>query len=277
MTLHEAIAETLREAGHILTTAEIAAEVNRRRSYLKRAGTPVTAFQVRGRTKNYSGLFTRDRTLVGLCEWCGRAKMVGRYSSGHSPGYSDRADGGGDIGPGFVPSRNQDVGKLTFLEASGFVRLGTVAELMRSGLPRDATLGRCGVYAIATPASYVPEYVLPNAAEAAGNVIRPWPRGKLAGRWVEGANIVYYGVAGRHQPRPLRERLDDLVRHASGRTTDRGPHKGGEIVWQLVGYEDFSVWAFATPDPPAPRLTEVALLSAFEARYHASPFGNRQA
>jgi hypothetical protein len=31
----------------------------------------------------------------------------------------------------------------------------------------------------------------------------------------------------------------DLLRHASGHTTDWGPHKGEEIVWQLRDYQQW--------------------------------------
>jgi len=275
MTLHEAIAEILREAGHPMTTAEIAAQVNRRRSYTKKDGTPVTAYQIHGRTKNYDRLFTRNRTLVGLCE----RPAPTRKEVPHAPARGERQAvgyGAAEDGAWVVDTEGQDVGTLSFLETSGFVRLGTVRDLIASGLPRDDALQDCGVYAIVAPSHYTPRYVPPDAAVVARNVIRPWAGEMLAGKWVVGAAVVYYGVAGRLDPRSLRKRLYDLIRHAAGKTTDRGPHKGGEIVWQLKGYKDFSVWALSTPEPPAPRDTEAKLLKAFEARYGSLPFGNRQ-
>jgi hypothetical protein len=47
-----------------MTTAEIAAAVNDRGIYRKRDGSPVTAFQIHGRTRNYPHLFDRDGQVV---------------------------------------------------------------------------------------------------------------------------------------------------------------------------------------------------------------------
>jgi hypothetical protein len=64
-TLHEEIARILRENG-AMTTAQLADAVNRAGRYRKRDGTPVTAFQIHGRTRNYSQLFEREGTTVRL-------------------------------------------------------------------------------------------------------------------------------------------------------------------------------------------------------------------
>jgi hypothetical protein len=66
MTLHDAIVAILREKGRAMTTAEVAVEVNNRGNYRKRDGTPVTAFQIHGRTRNYSRLFDRSGSTVAL-------------------------------------------------------------------------------------------------------------------------------------------------------------------------------------------------------------------
>ena len=47
--------------------------------------------------------------------------------------------------------------------------------------------------------------------------------------------MLYYGLAGAKSPRPLRSRLNDLIKHSKGRITDRGPHKGGEIQFRPSG------------------------------------------
>ena len=57
MTLHEAIRAILLERGQPMTTTAIATQVNARKSYVKRDRSPVTPFQVHGRTKNYPKLF----------------------------------------------------------------------------------------------------------------------------------------------------------------------------------------------------------------------------
>jgi hypothetical protein len=66
-TLHEEIADILRETGNRwMTTREIADRVNARALYWKRDGSAVTAFQIHGRTRNYSDLFERESSSVRL-------------------------------------------------------------------------------------------------------------------------------------------------------------------------------------------------------------------
>jgi hypothetical protein len=64
-TLHEEIARMLKD-GRWRTTAELAALVNEADRYHKGDGTPVTPFQIHGRTRNYSQLFERDGSRVRL-------------------------------------------------------------------------------------------------------------------------------------------------------------------------------------------------------------------
>ncbi len=68
VTLHAEIADILRDEGRWMTTTDIAAAVNRRARYRKRDGTPVTAYQIHGRTKNYERLFARQGSQVRLKE-----------------------------------------------------------------------------------------------------------------------------------------------------------------------------------------------------------------
>ena len=68
MTLHVAIEKLLLEKGLPMTTQEIADELNRLKWYTKGDGTPITAFQIHGRTKNYVKLFKRDGTMVSMIE-----------------------------------------------------------------------------------------------------------------------------------------------------------------------------------------------------------------
>ena len=67
ITLHEELAKILRARGNAWTsTKDLAAEVNRRGRYEKRDGSAVTAFQVHGRTRQYSRMFERDGSRVRL-------------------------------------------------------------------------------------------------------------------------------------------------------------------------------------------------------------------
>lgn len=75
MTLHEAIIKVLEESGkEWMTTQEIADVLNKNKYYTKKDGSPISAFQVHGRTRNYSpdvtrikkNLFKREGSKVGL-------------------------------------------------------------------------------------------------------------------------------------------------------------------------------------------------------------------
>jgi len=66
MKLHEAIEKLLRLIDRHMTTTEIANELNKNGWYQKRDGSPITAFQIHGRVKNYSHLFNRDGTTISL-------------------------------------------------------------------------------------------------------------------------------------------------------------------------------------------------------------------
>ncbi len=98
----------------------------------------------------------------------------------------------------------------------------------------------------------------------------------MIAKWVKEVDIVYYGLAGKNSERSLRSRLNDLLNHGNGKVTDRGPHKGGEILWQLLDYEDFSLWILPTDGPPMPRDMEHEILTEFHRLTGKLPFANRQ-
>lgn len=65
--LHHELAAVLRTRGNVWTTTrELAEAVNARGRYRKGDGTAVTAFQVHGRTKNYTRIFERVGSRVRL-------------------------------------------------------------------------------------------------------------------------------------------------------------------------------------------------------------------
>ena len=66
MKLHEAIEKVLVQQSGGMTTSEIADEINNRKLYTKRDGSPVEAFQIHGRTRNYSDIFEREGSTVFL-------------------------------------------------------------------------------------------------------------------------------------------------------------------------------------------------------------------
>jgi len=68
MTLHEAIAEVLETKKQAMSTQAIADELNKTKTYQKKDGSKITAFQIHGRTRNYSQLFERDGRMVSLLQ-----------------------------------------------------------------------------------------------------------------------------------------------------------------------------------------------------------------
>jgi hypothetical protein len=156
-----------------------------------------------------------------------------------------------------------------------FQTIGTIGDLLADGLPPDAWLNQRGVYAVILPLGYEFQPLDPDAVHAARNVIAPWPGDRLRNSWLPNTRVAYIGFAGHQHSVSLRKRLRDLLRHAAGEATDHGPHRRREHLWQIAGYEDFTVMVLATDGPPAPRETEQALLDRFRKRYGARPFGNR--
>ncbi len=69
MTLQDAIEAALSEAGRAMTTAELAERVNSSGLYKKRDGSPVTPFQIHGRTRKYPQLFSKAGSTISLARW----------------------------------------------------------------------------------------------------------------------------------------------------------------------------------------------------------------
>jgi hypoxanthine-DNA glycosylase len=66
MTLHEAIEKLLKQTGRPMTTQQIADELNKDGWYEKKDGSTIQAFQIHGRTRNYSHIFDRNGSTVSL-------------------------------------------------------------------------------------------------------------------------------------------------------------------------------------------------------------------
>ena len=174
-----------------------------------------------------------------------------------------------------VDLSDKDVSKIKFLEQNGFKLVGTIKELFNQGLPPIVELNPCGIYAISLPNGYQVDFLSLADVDNKNNVRRPWSLKRLKSKWVENAEIIYYGLAGQKNFRSLEMRLGDLIGHGSGKSKS-WPHDGGEIMWQLDGFESFSVWIFPTEPPPVPREREIELLVSFENRTGKLPFANRQ-
>jgi hypothetical protein len=137
----------------------------------------------------------------------------------------------------------------------------------------DRLLDACGVYAIFAPLNWSPRW----RSGRLTNVITPWPVERLRDRWVEDVELVYIGCAGRTKSsRILRKRLEDLLKHGAGSITSSGPHKGGERIWQCVGWEKFTLAWRPTGPYPEPHNLEVAIGNRFVELTGSYPFANEQ-
>lgn len=150
--------------------------------------------------------------------------------------------------------------------SAGFAGFLTVDECMKNGLPSDDPTSSSGVYILCAPEGFVPKFIPPSEARAAGNVYFPWQVDRLAEKWVEDAEVLYIGKSTQ-----IRRRLRQLIRHAQGRSVN---HTGGEIVWQLRGFERLIIcWRQAK----RPRKVERSLIRAFKNSQEGQlPFANRQ-
>lgn len=68
MTLHEAIQKVLHQAQRPLTNSEIAKLLNKHQWYKKSDDSPITPYQIHGRTKNYPQIFQWTGALVSLVD-----------------------------------------------------------------------------------------------------------------------------------------------------------------------------------------------------------------
>lgn len=269
MTLHEAIVTVLKDKNRRMNTQEIANELNKLGLYTKRDGSLITAYQIHGRTKNYFHLFTRDRTIVGLVEWGDDNKPISKSITTKATPRKIIPDKKGNLIIEGV------VTQISFLEKMKFKNIGSLGRFLEEELPSITELNQCGLYSITIPPGYKVDFIPPEECRGY-NVINPWTISRLKDKWVTGVDIVYYGIAGKQSQRSLRQRLTDLKKHGSGKITDRGPHKGGEILWQLKQYEKFSLWILPTDGPPTPRNLENEILHSFHNKIGKLPFANRQ-
>lgn len=271
MTLHEEIKKILEESNKALSTIQIANLVNQRKNYKKKDGSNVTDFQIHGRTKNYPQLFSRSGNLVDLIKNAQNNQRAKTLNSPTKLIASSEA-----IKKDNINFDSEDVTKMKFLKSYKFTKLNPLRLLLQYGLPADPKLDSCGIYAITITNGYKFEIISEETTRKNNNVVKPWSNEKLENKWVNNVDVVYYGLAGDSSPRFLRDRLNDLLNHGNGKTTSSGPHKGGEILWQLKGYENFNLWILPTDNPPSPRNFEKAFLKRFYEIVNKLPFANRQ-
>ncbi len=268
MKLHEAIEKVLKDNGKPLKPAEIATILNDIKIYKKGDNSRIKSSQISARANNYPSYFFKDNGLIYLNSWVKAIKENKTITSEKK-----------ELKKTYTESLNVNLfgnpSEIDFLTYNGFEKIGTLSKLLKSGLPKNEKLNLCGVYAISIPNDYLPEYYSSDEAKKRGNVIKPWTVEKLKNKWVNNSDVVYYGLAGKKSLRSLNDRLGDLLRHGNGKTSTSGPHKGGEILWQLKNYEKFELWVLPTNGPPEPRNIEEWVLRAFHKELQKLPFANR--
>jgi len=159
------------------------------------------------------------------------------------------------------------------LMAQGFIGFTTISELQRN-IPRSEELSQRGVYAVVCSSTYKPSFIGPDEVRRNRSVIMPWSLERLKKKWVPGVEVLYLGKASGSgaEKHTLRKRLTELVRHSMGKITTHGPHKGGELLWQLRGYNDFEVGFLPTDQPEK---EEERLIGLFLSNTGKLPFANR--
>ena len=150
--LHEAIEKVLRESGSSMTTSQIAGRLNETGWYSKKDGSPITAYQIHGRTKNYPHLFDKQKSLIGLPGSLGSAHDtplvpspqsndsragIGHWTECNSfPRPEEIRDIDAPYGPGVYELRNRKTGELVLIGISV-----TVQERMQSLMPKPYGTG----------------------------------------------------------------------------------------------------------------------------------------
>lgn len=142
-------------------------------------------------------------------------------------------------------------------------------ELLRE---HGGDLDSAGVYAVFAPIGWNPKW---KTRGRFPNVIAPWSLKQLQQRWIADVELIYIGCAGATaSSRKLSKRISDLLKHGGGRISSNGPHKGGERLWQCVGWENFTL-AWRTCGPyPEPHELEVAIGQRFQRLTGQLPFAN---
>jgi hypothetical protein len=156
---------------------------------------------------------------------------------------------------------------------AGWTRLGDAVEgRAEFGAVHTETLAGPGVYAVFAPLDWTPRFKTRGRLE---NVIQPWSLTQLRERWIDGVELVYIGCSGRTaSSRHLSKRVGDLLRHGAGRLTEKGPHKGGECLWQCRDWESFTLAWKRCGDFPEPHDLEVAIGERFRKLAGGLPIAN---
>lgn len=97
--LHNAMEKLLLEAGRPLKASEIAEQINLRRLYRKRDGSPLQPNQVSARARKYPGLFIRVPGAVSLTRWGGSQPLAETAPSAGADVPASRSKAASTVSP----------------------------------------------------------------------------------------------------------------------------------------------------------------------------------
>lgn len=158
MTLHDALAQVLREGGNEgMTARDLADAVNRRALYHKRDGSPVEVNQVQARVNNYGAVFEKNDSIIRLRE--------------DAPALSATP-------PGVTIFRDDDDGFFEWLEAHPG---GYFVNTERNPKPHYLVLHRpqCPHYKSSKPQQWTKAYVKACSADRAD--LEQWANDEVGG------------------------------------------------------------------------------------------------
>ncbi|MEO7866694.1 MAG: hypothetical protein ABIU54_03550 [Candidatus Eisenbacteria bacterium] len=152
------------------------------------------------------------------------------------------------------------------LEAAGFVGF-TAAVTVQLDRCERVPVER-GVYVVLRDPEYPVQFRAKSPAGHYRGVDPTLPVEILSKRWIEGATVLYIGVApGTGVRALLQQRIKRTVRFGGGADI---AHPGGAALWQLEGSMQLRfAWKVLQEDP---RPFAAALLAEFVARHGRAPF-----
>lgn len=167
----------------------------------------------------------------------------------------------------FVPATWDRAG----LEAAGYEGFVTFSELRQTGASK-----RPGIYVVVREGGLRPQFLATSAAGKSKDFTEQVPL--LTAEWIDGAEVVYIGLAMYGARRDgIHRRLKQYRRTGAG-TADN--HGGGVWVFQLADVEDLKVCWRSSDDESDAYIAalEHHLIKDFIARpeYGRRPFANRK-
>lgn len=162
--------------------------------------------------------------------------------------------------------QTQTTASRASLEAAGFVGFSATVTLQLDRCERVPV--ERGVYVVTRDPAYPVQFRAKSPAGHYRGVDPTLAIETLTERWVEGATVLYVGIApGTGVRALLQQRIKRTVRFGGGADI---AHPGGASLWQLEGSMQLRIaWLTLEEDP---RPLRAALIAEFVARHGRAPF-----